>query len=493
MADLQNSPFDELNYLRPGSDNHESQAIRFVSHREGDTMSRQLRLVLATLLAAFVLGGFTSIHRTKARRLESARSFALTRTYRDLPLTFERNDGQTDPRVKFLSRANGYTLFLTSTEAVLALRKPESAAQTTTAAADSHKTQLLHVELLGAQTNPKIEGLRRQAGRVNYFVGNDPKKWRTNVSTYAEVKYDNLYPGIDLAYHGSKQGQLEYDFVVAPGADPNRIQLSFEGADSVRIDKHGDLIVSGSGGDVTEHSPLIYQQVNGSRHIIQGGYALKDKHTASFRLAAYDANEPLVIDPTLVYATYLGGTNNEASNSVAADSFGNAYVAGYTNSANFPTSSPLQAANAGGYDAYVTKLNGNGSGLIYSTYLGGSGFDGAFGIQVDSSGNAYVVGVTGSSDFPTTASAFQTANNGLAGPGNLFVTKLNSTGSALVYSTYLGGSVPSGHGDMGSAIASIPRATPTSLASPTRVTIQPLRARSRQSTKLQGSPASTSA
>ena len=292
-------------------------------------------------------------------------------------------------------------------------------------------------------------------GKSNYFIGNDPAKWRTNVPTYAKVKYQNVYRGIDLVYYGNPQ-QLEYDFVVAPSADPKAISLDVaairsssdggrraRGVDQKRrIDGNGDLVIQAGEDEVRLHKPVVYQTAanrgaEGSpRHFVDGHYLLKGDDRVSFEVASYDPRKTLVIDPVLVYSTYLGGSNVDEGSGIAVDSAGNAYVTGLTGSVDFPTASPLQASSGGQQDAFVAKLNPGGSALLYSTYLGGGTFDSGSGIAVDSAGNAYITGVTGSANFPT-ASPFQAV---LRGFEDVFVAKLNPTGSALLYSTYLGGS-----------------------------------------------------
>ena len=288
-------------------------------------------------------------------------------------------------------------------------------------------------------------------------MGNDPAKWHTNVPNYAKVKYANVYPGVDLVYYGN-QGQLEYDFVVHPGADPRQIALEVgavrepPGAHRdapLRVDGNGDLVLGTEAGQLILRKPVVYQR--GTDHgqpttdVVEGGYALKGNRI-TFELARYDKTRPLVIDPTLVYSTYLGGNFRDGAYGIAVDASGHAYVTGQTFSANFPTTTGAFMTRFGGAgDAFVSELNTAGSALIYSTYLGGSGDDAGRGITVDAPGNAYVTGWTASSDFPTTAGAFQTTLGG--GYDDAFVTKLNATGSALLYSTYLGGSsYDEGHG-----------------------------------------------
>jgi hypothetical protein len=354
----------------------------------------------------------------------------LDKNFAGLPLSFEANQGQTDPQVDFVARGKEYTLFLMPNTAVLNLRAGGGA--------------VVRMDLAGSSRFPDISGVGRLTGKSNYFIGSDPKKWRTGVPNYAKVQYRNAYPGVDVIYYGNQQ-QLEYDFVVSPGADPRMITLEL-GVDArrkthLKIAGNGDLMVPTPGGEVRFHKPIVYQDDESGRHAIKGRWSLRGAHRAGFEIAAYDAKKPLVIDPVLSYSTYLGGSGNDDAQGVAVDSAGNTYVTGGAASLDFPTVHPFQPTNHGKTDTFVTKLDPTGSTLISSTYLGGSGFDSPFGMTVDSAGNAYVAGSTGSSDFPTTPGAFQRTCGGgcLQGVTDLFVTKLNASGSALVYSTYLGG------------------------------------------------------
>jgi hypothetical protein len=321
---------------------------------------------------------------------------------------------------------------------------------------------VVRMQLLGANPAPQVVGLEELPGRSNYFIGNDPKKWRTNVPTYARVKYANVYPGVDLVYYGN-QGQLEYDFVVQPGADPSRIALDIEpslvpapGHPSwapLRVAENGDLVVGTKGGEVVFRKPIVYQPATDSgqwtRDLVEGKYVIRAGQQITFDIASYDKTRPLVIDPTLVYSTYLGGSQFDAGTGIVVDAIGNAYVIGSAESADFPTTrGAFQPTKSGFRNAIISKLNAAGSALVYSTYLGGSsGAEGGRAIAVDTSGNAYVIGDTTSDDFPTTPGAFQPT---FGGDTDAFVTKLNATGSGLVYSTFLGGSsldgVPDGGG-----------------------------------------------
>jgi uncharacterized repeat protein (TIGR01451 family) len=352
-----------------------------------------------------------------------------------VPLSFEANRGQTDARVDYLSRGKGYTLLLTRDQAVLRLEK------------DS----LLRMKLLGTSGTAAASGLDQLPGLANYFRGHDPSKWHTGIPTYQKVKYTAVYPGVDLVYYGN-QGRLEHDFIVAPGADPSKIVLSFEGAQP-RIDRQGDLCLTIAGSEVRFQKPVVYQASGGGKHSVDGRYALAG-NTVRFELGAYDHNRELTIDPLLVYSSYLGGSSNDYGQGIAVDSQGSAYVTGLTYSTDFPTENPIYAAG-GIYEVFVTKLNSFGTALIYSTYIGGSNVNdesSANDIAVDGEFNAYVGGTTDADDFPVTVGAFQTvcAPSGYAngnytpdcGPGqynNAFLTKINPAGSALVYSTFLGG------------------------------------------------------
>ena len=383
-----------------------------------------------------------SLQRSKATAAEA---------YGKLPLNFEANNGQTDSRVKFLARGAGYSLFLTATEAVLNLHrsgqrdsgvKDESSRGSSLTPPSSFTNSTLRMKLVGAEPNAQIAGGDELPGRTNYFTGRNSENWHTDVSTYARVRYQRIYPGIDMTYYGN-QGELEYDFVIAPGADARNIKLSFAGARNTRIAANGDLILRTTVGEIRQHKPVAYQETGGSRQSLAARYVVRDGKIG-FQVAPYDTTRPLIIDPVLSYSTYLGGAGNyEVAFGVAVDADGNAYVTGTTASADYPVTAGAFQSTIGGNnsagDAFVTKLNPTGMALVYSTYLGGSARDFAWAIAVDAGGNAYITGDTESYDFPTTLGAFQPAHAaGTEVDG--FVVKLNPAGSALVYSTYLGGS-----------------------------------------------------
>jgi hypothetical protein len=348
-------------------------------------------------------------------------------SYGTLPLSFEVNQGQSDERVKFLSRGKGYSLFLTPAEAVLRLRG----------------TSVVRMRLLGSNPHPELTGLDPLPGKSNYFIGSDPTRWQRDVPSYARVKYAGVYPGIDLVYYGN-QRELEYDLVVAPGADPRRITLAFDGVRKLSLDPSGRLVLETSEGDLVQHAPVIYQDIGGTRRQVDGRYVLRASRRVGFEVARYDTTRPLIIDPVLTYSTYLGGGGNDVGNAIALDGARNAYMTGVTDSINFPGvgAGSIQLAPNGSTDVFVTKLNAAGNALVYSTYLGGSNGDIGFAIAVDAEGNAYVTGETssptvpgpGNIPFPLVAPLQPLYGLG----GDVFITKINAAGNALVYSTYLG-------------------------------------------------------
>jgi hypothetical protein len=354
-------------------------------------------------------------------------------------LSFEANRGQTDAAVQFLARGPDYNLFLTRSEAVLVLDKAD--ARPAPAAGDTAggTTAVVRMQVVGADPAARVSGLGELPGKSNYFIGNDPSGWVTGVPHYGRVAYQGVYPGVDLVYYGTGRRQVEFDFVVAPGADPGAIRLDFQGTDTLRLNAQGDLILPAVGGDLVQHAPALYQEAHGVRHDVAGRYVLRGPHEVGLAVGAHDANQPLVIDPVLSYSTYLGGNGDDEGRGIAVDRDGNAYVTGVTASLNFPTLTPFRGYGGGPTDAFVTKFNANGT-LGYSTYLGGSAgediFDGDGAIAVDPFGNACVTGSTSSADFPT-RNAAQPTKPGIV---SAFVTKLNSAGNGLIYSTYLGGS-----------------------------------------------------
>ena len=393
-------------------------------------------------------------------------------------LRFEVNEGQTDPQVRFTARDRDGVAYLTSDGAVFQISrsvgtsKPQFKKASYTPETRGFESSFVRMKTVGGNPNARAVGIDRLPGVTNYFIGNDPAKWRTNVAGYAKVKYEGVYPGIDLVYYDNGEGRLEYDFIVAPGADPKQIALSIEDAQSVEVDPSGNLVITAATGTIRKPAPHVYQEIDGKRQEIAAGYRLleafrfeqertekteheigvtrpssldprpstPDTQMIAFSLGAYDRNKPLVIDPQILYATYLGGSStstvaNEGAGGVAVDAQGSVYIVGVTISTDFPTKTPAQNVLKGRTDAFITKLDANGQ-LVYSTYLGGNDFDGGAVIKVDDTGAAYVGGSTNSFDFPT-VNPIQ-ATYGLRADG--FITKLSPSGSQIVYSTYLGGS-----------------------------------------------------
>ncbi len=358
--------------------------------------------------------------------------------YGKLPLVFEVNQGQTDPQVRFLFRGSRYTAFLTAGSMVLSLRPakvPSSGAPTTAATGNvpAAPAASLEFQLMGAARKPAVVGEDQLPTRVNYFIGNDRSKWRTNIPTYQRVRYQNVYPGIDLIYYGNHR-QLEYDFVIAPHADPSQIDIGVRGADTVQLDSDGNLVLKIGSGELHFQSPIVYQEINGQRVPVQGSFGVQSSGHITFHLASYDQNRPVVIDPVLVYGTYLGGSGDDQASSLAVDSAGNAYVAGYTDSADFP-SATLGSLPSGATHVFVAKLNPTGSSLVYADYIGGNSQDYGYALVLDASNHVYVTGSTASSDFPT-VHPYQGI---YPGSFNAFLTEISADGSSLLYSTYLGG------------------------------------------------------
>ena len=393
---------------------------------------------------------------------------ALT-TFGNLPLSFEENQGQADPSVQFLVHGTGYSLALKPGEAIFAPHRSNP---------EAPSPSLVRITLSGANKLSRISPEDPQITRTNYFLGNDPDRWRTNIPNYAKVRYYSVYPGIDLVYYGN-QGQLEHDFVVAPGADPRAIRLH------LRVDnlqKHGlhldaatgDLLLDlGTGLNPARLrllKPVTYQVIHGRRLSVPSNYRLLAGNQISFAVGRYDSSQPLIIDPILTFSTYYGGsgskTGGDAANGIAVDMYGNVFLVGTANSEDFPiTTGSYQANNYAaltghGSTVFVSEFGGSGTFVRYSTYLGGSGGDFGYGIAVDKAGKAYITGATHSVDFPVTCTAVQPSNkSSTPGATTAFVAKLNKAGDALLYSTYLGGkgnqSTPA-YGDVAQAIAVTP-------------------------------------
>ncbi len=398
-------------------------------------------------------------------KVDPSAAVRISSEYGKLPISFEVNQGQTDGSVQFLARGAGYTLFLTPGEAVLSLNavhakaaQPGSPIGPRDARASGGKVEpilpssTVRLQLIGANTRAEVVGVDALPGKSNYFIGNDPAKWQTDVPTYAKVRYSDVYPGIDLVYYGNQEGRLEHDFIVAPGADPNAIGIGLRANEGPVADGNGGLTLHTQSGELTLNKPVVYQEVGGERNIIPAAYEVAANDEIRFRLGSYDKDAPLIIDPVLEYSAVFGGTGNDEVFAIAVDTAGNAYVTGNTSSSEFPLVHPFQTSGPAGWQsAFVSKVNASGTALLYSTYLGG-GLNivvSGTGIAVDSTGRAYVVGYNRGGSFPV-KNAYQAA------PGNgfdAFLTVFNPAGNSLVYSTLLGGDPGHNQDSLGWAIS----------------------------------------
>jgi hypothetical protein len=353
-----------------------------------------------------------------------------------LPVEFETNEGQHPRAVRYLARASKYQVILTDGGPVLALPRTAKGAAT--------RTTLIPVKFVGAAlSRAQLEAQERSEHKANYFIGSDPSRHYTGIPNFKRVVYRSVYPGIDVAFYG-KDGQVEFDFLLAAGADPARIALAYPREVKLEVDQAGDLTIGTQAGVVRQHKPLVYQEVAGARRVVEAAYRVMPGNQVTFALASYDSSKPLVIDPVLSYSTYLGGSAADQLSAIAVDAAGNAYVAGDTSSVDFPVLGAYQSAAVGTSNAFVAKLNPQGTGLIYSTYLGGRRSDsGARAIAIDASGNAYIGATTTSNTYPATSGAYSIGTNNLV---SVVVTKLNPSGNALVYSTYFSGNHVAGIG-----------------------------------------------
>jgi hypothetical protein len=355
----------------------------------------------------------------------------------NLPLYFEAAPGRANHPAQFVARGDDYQFLISPAEAQLNLQK-------TGAATQKISSQTVRMQFVGAGSQAQIHGNDELPGKVNYLIGNNSAQWRTGVATFARVQVDQLYPGVNLVYYGN-QRQLEYDFTLAPGANPDAIKIRFAGVDKISVDAQGKLVLAVGNNEILQPAPVIYQMIDGARKAVGGGYRILDKQAVAFTIGKYDHKLPLVIDPILSFSTYFGGNSTDIAWSVALDTNGFIYIAGQTLSSKFyATPGAFQTNFAGGSitgDAFIAKFDNQASNLIYCTYLGGSGDDIAYAITVDAAGHAYVAGTTDSANFPVTnAIPGGTKISGTFYPEDAFVTELETNGSSLIYSTYLGGS-----------------------------------------------------
>lgn len=447
-----------------------------MSRRSAQKPYRRIGVAVAALVAIAVCVSLSPLHAKResknavngAAKLSQSNNTALKHralaNYAALPVSFEANQGQTDPQVKYMARGNGYKLYLTSSQAILRvsgrhgdsdvrdmmMNKRRGAAETKAwikkrygnAHRGSSSQAEVRMNLLGPGAEATLSANEPQHAKLNYFIGKDPAKWLTNVPLYGRVNYSNVYPGIDLAFHGTAQ-RLEFDYLVSPGADPKPIQVSFEGIDKLQTNESGDLILTTSAGPVELHKPVAYQVKDGVRSDVDARFVIKGHDQIAFAVGAYDHSRELVIDPTVFYSTYFGGDFADYGIAIAVDANGNSYVAGATDSNTLPgPAGSTVTASAGTFDAFVTKIDTNGACVFTSIFGGTTGDDFPGGIAVDAQG-IYIGGTTSSSDFPTTAGAPQTIFQGgtTNGANDAFAVKLDLTGSLPpVWGTYIGGS-----------------------------------------------------
>ncbi|MEE8574950.1 MAG: SBBP repeat-containing protein, partial [Thermodesulfobacteriota bacterium] len=408
--------------------------------------------------AAIMVELKSEIKPDRKKDVDPAANAKETKAYGKLPLYFIKNDGQVDEKVEYYVKGaggGGYTIYFTHEGVFFSLyqtEKPELKPGELKDAAPEKteitKSEFFNLSLVDSNKKAKIIGEKEQAGKVNYFVGSDKSKWRSNVPTFAAVLYEEVYKGIDVRFYG-KGRLLEYDVIVKPGADPDKVKFIYEGIKGLRVTENGELQVGLKEALLVQKKPFIYQEIDGKRAEVEGSFVIEDDTTYGFELASYDKTKELVIDPVLDYSTFLGGTGTDFGYAIAVDSFGAVYVTGATISTVFPTVSPYDSSLNDGvvtdkYDVFVTKINAAGDTVFYSTYLGGNENDVGSGIAVDSRGRAYVTGYTDSTDYPTVSPIYGD-NTGT----DAFVTKLDAVYGSVVYSTYLGGT----GSDLGNGIA----------------------------------------
>ena len=394
-------------------------------------ISAALGIGALTSLAAFLVAGWPAPQLHPARQTGSQAT-----AYARLPVTFVENRGQTDQQVRYFARGPHYAFFLTPNQVVLSLMK-------------AHSGLALGLEFLGGNPAVVVAGNERALGNVNYIRGSDPAAWRTDLPSYSEVVYHELWKGIDLRLR-EKDGSLKYEFHVRPGSKIADIRLAYRGANGIALDSAGRLVIQTALGPIHDAAPVSFQEIGGIRTPVESHYVLQaGGDSYGFGVGAgYRADRELIIDPGVEYSTFLGGTSHEIATGIAVDAAGNSYIVGFTQSPDFPTrpgSFDRTGATSNFGDVFVAKLNPAGTALVYSTFIGGSNFDWGRAIAIDGAGNAYIAGQTKSSNFPTTSNAFDRTFNVLNCPRcgidnyDAFVTKLNANGSALVYSTFLGG------------------------------------------------------
>jgi hypothetical protein len=395
----------------------------------------RLAISLASLLLVLPTQPSSAMDSDSASTQSEAAGPSPARAIGHLPLAFEENFGQAGSDTRFLARSPNYTVLLGDTQATVVFQEASQRSRIGRAIQSSRAVMgSLLLNLIGATRSGDATGENVLAARSNYFIGNDPALWHTNIPTYSRVRYSSIYKGIDLVYYGN-DGNLEYDFILHPGSDSETIRFGLDHSTSVQLQANGDLLVRVGDAKLQLRKPVAYQIIRGQKTKIESHFRMLGKGQYGLRIGHYDARYDLIVDPVLTYSTYLGGKDDEGIFGIAFDNDRNLYVAGETSSVNFPTKNPIQSQVGGSYDAFVSKFDPTGKKLIYSTYLGGNDYDHAVGLRVDRQGRAYLAGITFSADFPV-QNALQTTKGG---PADGFVAKLGQSGSELIFSTFLGG------------------------------------------------------
>lgn len=382
----------------------------------------------AGLFKFCIILSFTAINLFATKHLGKEETF-IWQGFKEIPSYFIKNEGQLERNIKYYKMENDNAVFFVEDGVYLTLRSGK----------ERNSIETVKIVFCGANRNFEIVGEEELKGKVNYFIGNNPHKWIKEIPMFGKIRLKDVYDGVDIVFHGEKR-YLQYDIEAKPGANISKIQVELKGVKDLRIDKKGELLATlPSGRVINQKKPYIYQYKNERRQEIKGSYRIKKEGKRmcfEFYLEDYDKSSALVIDPTLIYSTYLGGGNYDGGYGISVDSKGYVYIVGQTFSPDFPVSSPLIGKKSGYYDIFITKIDPEGNSIVYSTFFGGNGNDYGYAVASDPWGNAYITGYTESTDFPT-KNPIQKSNSG---GRDVFVAKINSDGSSIIFSTYLGGS-----------------------------------------------------
>jgi hypothetical protein len=386
-------------------------------------MSRKILLLIVALFSCIAISSFVvqADNLSSPDEISNDSNAKTAASFAKLSISFMENLGQVDPEVRFMVKSSKSAIFFAPFRVVFAMSSP------------NNSTSAVQIAFKGANSS-NVTGQGRLEGTANFFIGNDKSRWIEGIATYGAIKYDELYPGIDLIFRGAGS-RLKHDLIVQPGADISAVRFAFSGQDSLSLDANGSLLIATSGGIIKDEAPVAYQESNGAREPIEAAYRIVNDSEVEFVVGRHNQSLPIVIDPSLFCSTYLGGSGVDLLGGIAVDDEGCAYLGGTTISNDFPIKGPFQHQNAGMEDVIVSKINTEGTALVWSTYLGGSQYDGCSGIAIDSQGFIYIAGGTVSDDFPVV----NPIQPGLNGSSDAFIAKLNSEGSAILYSTYLGG------------------------------------------------------